>query len=295
MPTLSDSLAAVVKSAGIITIGTIVGRIFGLFGEIIIARELEPELYGEVALAYTVVTMSGSLLVFGINEGVTRLASSETDTEDQWAVIQAGLISVFITSIIGIVSIVVLRTTISDLMSQPELDQYLLVFLPYLMLFPLSRIVIAILRSQERASIMILSREAVGRASAIGLLFLFLYLGEQLAAATIYWSTIPAAIVFMGGYFAVQQVDAPLTSPPSRGDFEQIWRFSLPLAISSTIFLVLSRLDILMIGYFLESSEVGNYRAIQPFQQIVTIVMGSFSFLFLPLATSIMKIIEWMN
>jgi O-antigen/teichoic acid export membrane protein len=49
--------------------------------------------------------------------------------------------------------------------------------------------------------------------------------------------------------------------------------------------MLLSTLDVLMIGVFATSSEVGFYRAIQPLRQSTTFVLSAFSFAFLPLAT----------
>jgi O-antigen/teichoic acid export membrane protein len=40
-----------------------------------------------------------------------------------------------------------------------------------------------------------------------------------------------------------------------------------------------------MIGYFLESEFVGYYRSIQPLREATTFIIGSFSFIYMPLAT----------
>jgi len=72
---------------------------------------------------------------------------------------------------------------------------------------------------------------------------------------------------------------------PDAATVRELWSFSWPLAIGSSFFLLLSNVDVLMIGYFMEPRSVGFYRAIQPLRQVTVFVLGSFTFLFLPLAT----------
>jgi O-antigen/teichoic acid export membrane protein len=55
--------------------------------------------------------------------------------------------------------------------------------------------------------------------------------------------------------------------------------------VSVSLTVLLTRLDILMLGVYVESASVGYYRSIQPLRQISTFAAGSFGFLFLPLAT----------
>jgi O-antigen/teichoic acid export membrane protein len=48
---------------------------------------------------------------------------------------------------------------------------------------------------------------------------------------------------------------------------------------------LISSVDILMVGFFLEPESVGFYRSVHPLRKITELVLRSFGFLFLPLAT----------
>lgn len=285
MSSISDSLDSLAKSAGIMVIGTIIGRFLGLVGETILIRQLRPSLFGEVSLAYTIVVTLGNVLLLGINEGVTRLASSTENIRTRWEIIQAGsLISAF-SGITGIFIVYIFIGDIAEFMSQPSLVKYLPIFLPYLVLFPLSQIVIAVLRTQERTSAMVATRAIIGRILSIVGLGIALLAGFQIIAAVTLWMMIPFVVLTLGGYLATRGIEIDLTQSIKSKTFHRLWGFSWPLAIGSIVFLLLSQLDVLMIGYFLQSDNVGNYRAIQPLQQAATLFLGSFSFIFLPLAT----------
>lgn len=285
MSSISDSLGSLAKSAGIMVVGTVIGRFLGLVGETILIRQLEPSLFGKISLSYTIVITLGNILLLGMNEGVTRLASSTENMNNQWEIIQTGgLIAVF-SGITGIFTVSVFIDEISKFMSEPSLVSFLPIFLPYLVLFPLSQVVIAALRVQGRTSAMVATRAIIGRILSIVGLGIALLAGFQIIAAVTLWMMIPFVVILLGGYLAIGGIEIDLTRRPKSKTFYRLWGFSWPLAIGSIVFLLLSQLDLLMIGYFLQASDIGNYRSIQPLQQAATLFMGSFSFIFLPLAT----------
>ncbi|WP_276278585.1 oligosaccharide flippase family protein [Haloarcula regularis] len=80
-------------------------------------------------------------------------------------------------------------------------------------------------------------------------------------------------------------IEELIRQPPSTASIRKFLTFSWPLAFSSSFVLLMSQLDILMIGVFLSSREVGLYRAVQPLKEVVLFFLTSFVFLYLPIAT----------
>ncbi|WP_227379080.1 oligosaccharide flippase family protein [Haladaptatus halobius] len=287
MSSVTDSLSALVRSATIVFIGSAFGRVIALIAEAFIARSLMPTTYGQVALAFSIVGAVGSVLLFGIHEGVTRLLSATTDKKKMNHVTQAGYLSVAISGIIGVLIVIIFSKAIAQTMSQPGLALFLVLLSPYLLLYPLSQVSISILRSWGQTKHAILSRAIASRIIGIFSLGILLHFGFDAEAAVIYWLIIPFTIISISTYFINPLIsyNEILTKRPDANVVSKLWSFSWPLAIGSVIFLFLSKLDILMIGYFLSAKEVGYYRSIQPLRQASTFVLASFSFLFLPLAT----------
>lgn len=285
MKDISQSLGSLARSAGLLMIGAVLGRALGLIGETLIARQLQPELYGDLALAYTIVSALGSLLLLGVHEGLTRLGSADQDPHARRDLVIAAVITAALGGTIGIGLVALFAESLAELVSKPEVAQYLLLLSPYLLLFPLSKIVVSVLRVQQRSGITVLTRAVAARIVPLGFLFLAVVTGVGPLIGAIYWLAVPLTIVLLGGTLAFRRMNFETITFPSRKRFRDLWAFSWPIAASSMVFLLLSQLDVLMIGYFLDSIDVGHYRAIQPLKQGATIFIGSFSFLFLPLAT----------
>jgi O-antigen/teichoic acid export membrane protein len=256
-----------------------------LIGETVVARELQPELYGDIALAYTMVATVGNVLLLGIHEGVTRIGSAEENEGARVEVIVAGTLTAAVSGTVGMLLLILFSETLANLFSEPVLRRYLVLVAPFLVLYPLSRIVIAALRVQERSGAMVLTRAFISRAVSLCVLGVAVLLGLDVWIGVSYWLSVPLTIVVVGGLFVFKRLEVSSSERPNRGRFTELWSFSWPLALSSIVFLFLSQLDILMIGAFLDSSDVGYYRAISPLRQSATLFIGAFSFLFLPLAT----------
>jgi O-antigen/teichoic acid export membrane protein len=285
MADISESLGSLARSAGLLMVGAILGRVLGLVGETVIARQLQPELYGKVALAYTIVSALGSLSLLGVHEGLTRLGSADQDPDARRDLVIAAFITVTLGGTVGVGLVTLFAETLAGLVSKPEVAQYLLLLSPFILLYPLSQVVISMLRIQQRSTVTVLTRAVAARIVPLGFLFLAVVAGAGPLIGAAYWLAVPLTIVLLGGILAFRRIEKGTLTLPSQERFHDLWSFSWPIATSSIVFLLLSQVDVLMIGYFLESNDVGYYRAIQPLKQGATIFIGSFSFLFLPLAT----------
>lgn len=76
---------------------------------------------------------------------------------------------------------------------------------------------------------------------------------------------------------------------PLIGSFELHTRamlsFSAPLMISAVVGTVLARTDTLMLGYYLSPTEAGVYNAAFPLSRALPVIVSSFEFIYLPLAS----------
>ncbi len=266
-------------------VGSLFGRSLGLIGETLIVRHLRPEIYGDISFVYTLVAALSNVILLGIHEGLTRLGSAEEEPGERLNIILAGTTIVLISSFLVTVALITVPGVISKFASEPSLDQYIYLVAPFLILYPLSRIAIAVLRIQERTAITVLTKTLLARVVSIGLLVIAIMLGWKEGAGALYWLSVPFTITVVGGFFAITEMEVTKIQLPRPNQYKKLWTFSLPLALSSVVFLFLSQLDILMVGYYLDSKAVGYYRSIQPLRQVTMIFVGSFSFLFLPLAT----------
>jgi len=79
---LGESLRKIVKGAGFVLLGTIIGRAFGYGSRLIIAR-LGASDYGLVALGFAVMSIAATLSMVGIQSGIVRYVSLYKGKEDK--------------------------------------------------------------------------------------------------------------------------------------------------------------------------------------------------------------------
>jgi O-antigen/teichoic acid export membrane protein len=276
-----------VKSAAVILSGSVFGRLLSLLGQVLIVRSLTPTSFGHVALAYTVVSTIGGLALFGIHEGVTRLMSAEQDLDYRRRILRSGYASALVGSLAVATLLYASRVPLGRYLNDKRLPELLVLFLPYLAVYALARVSFGALRAHKRSFAAVVTRDFGPRVGAILLFGLFAYAGEALFGAVVYWVITPTIMALLAGYYLHRELSMRrvLSRLPDRGTTRELWSFSWPLAIGASFFLMLSNVDVLMIGYFMQPQSVGLYRAIQPLRQVTTFVLVAFTFLFLPLAT----------
>lgn len=77
------------------------------------------------------------------------------------------------------------------------------------------------------------------------------------------------------------------TQPAQPVDFSQILSYAWPLSISSVISLIVGQMDILLLGYYGSSSEVGIFRVYVYVVALVGVIKLSFAQIFKPVATEL--------
>jgi O-antigen/teichoic acid export membrane protein len=151
----------------------------------------------------------------------------------------------------------------------------------------LARVSFGALRAHKRSLAATVSRDIGSRIGALLVFGVFVYAGEAFFGAVAYWVMTPLIMFLLAGYFVHTELSLGrvFSRVPDRDVARELWEFSWPLALGASFFLLLSNVDVLMIGYFMDPQSVGLYRAVQPLRQITTFVLVAFTFLFLPIAT----------
>jgi O-antigen/teichoic acid export membrane protein len=75
--------------------------------------------------------------------------------------------------------------------------------------------------------------------------------------------------------FSLRRIDIPA---------REVFAFTIPLLSSDLVYIVMNTSDVVLLGYFRDSAEVGAFRAIWPAAHLNLMVMTSFALLFTPLA-----------
>lgn len=287
MSSALDSLEGLAKSAVVVFVASVIARALGLLGEVLVIRSLTPTAFGIVALAYTAVFTLSRLGLLGIPGAVARLMAAEDRVADQRAVLRSSYAIALGSGATLAVAVYLFRGAVAALMETARLSGLLVLFLPFLVAYPAARVSIAALRSRKQSTLAVVARDLGPRTASLGFFVVFVVFGRPFVGAVAYWVALPVVSVTLAASFLHREL--PLGSLIDRRTdgwkVREVWSFSWPLAVGSSLVILMSNLDVLMVGYFLRSDAVGFYRSIQPLRQVTQFVLQSFRFLFLPMAT----------
>lgn len=278
-----SNLSKLLSSAVLVFVGTLLSSSTTLLERVIVGRLLSPSAYGEFNVALSVFTLSATLGVAGFAQGVPRYMARFDDIRDVRGAWLTGLvITVGISTVIAGGLALGSPVVVPRLFDSVEATTLFLLFVGSIPLYISFRIGIGAIRGMENTRYKIITQN-------IG------YPGLRLVFVT-GLLLLNVGLVATGlGYLAALVVATFITYLllnrilPLRGAFRLHTRemvvFSAPLVISTIMSTLLTHTDTLMLGYFRPSSEVGIYSAAYPIARGLTLVLGAFGYMYLPVAS----------
>lgn len=278
-----DDLSALLSSAALVFVGQALWSVSKLGERVIIARFLGPSAYGEVSVGLAILSVSTTVAMLGFKQGIPRYMSRvETDRERR-GVWVTGLLVTGVTSLLIAGALFLFRGRVVDLLFERSAAGLLL--LPFVLTIPFSigmKVGIGAIRGLENTIYRTYARDLLFPGVKLTLLVALLAAGV---------GTLAAGVAYLVGTVVACAVAHFLLNRllPLRGAFEtrkrEMLAFSLPLLLSTMLSMLLTRTDTLMLGYFRPSYEVGLYSAAYPVAGGMSLVLSSFGFLYLPLAS----------
>jgi O-antigen/teichoic acid export membrane protein len=278
-----DDVSKLLSSASLVVAGSLIYSVAQLFERIIIARALDPGAYGEVSIGLTIMGISATFALLGFSQGVPRFMSKFENPTDVRGTLATGLLVAAVTTTLVTVILLMNAEFLARTFLDPGTPASLVVLFVLTVPFTvLMRLGIGGIRGQENTRYKIYAENLLYPGLRLGLIFGLLSLGYGLQAAG-YAYLVATAI---SAVFAVYMLHRLF---PLVGDFSlhtrEMLTFSAPLVVSSLLSVIFSQTDTLMIGYFHPSEEVGFYSAAYPLATGLNLVLTSFGFMYLPVAT----------
>ncbi|WP_336331173.1 flippase [Haloarcula sp. CGMCC 1.2071] len=279
----SDDIEAMVSSAALVMVGTVLSSVSGLFERIIIGRTLGPSKYGVISAALAVVTLSATISMFGLTQGIPRYMSRfESASEKRGVWVSGMLVAVTLSAIVTAILLIFSKELSRLVLGGSEATTVFRIIVLTVPLLTILKISIGGIRGEEITIYRTYAQDLLYPISRIGLLSIFLFMGL---------GAVSASFAYTGGALIASILSIFLLNKviPLNGEIE--WRFqeliyySAPLIISMVMSILLTRTDTLMIGYFQTSTDVGLYSAAYPVAAGLQLVLSSFGFLYLPLAS----------
>jgi len=289
---LDVSLRKIAKGAGIVFIGTLIGRAFGYGSRMIIARFLGVSDYGLISLGFAALTMAAALAAIGLPSGVTRYISFYKGKEDKGR-IKGTIISAikmnFPVSIIFALLLFFGAGWISvHVFHDANLTPVLRIFsiaIPFLVLA--QNLLSATVGFQEMRY-QVYTQQIFQEVFKLAGIVALVALGFGVIGAAWGWVLAIVLMPFVAFYFLEKKVFPIFNSKIKAIPVErELFSFSWPLIFVGMAGMVMGFMDTLMLGYFCTSYEVGIYNAALPTAMLIRMPSLALASIFMPVITEL--------
>ena len=288
---LNESLRKIVKGAGFVLIGTLIGRAFGYGSRLIIAR-LGASDYGLVALGFAVMSIAATLSMVGMKQGVIRYVSFYKGKEDKGRIKGTIISALKITLPLSLTVSFILFWYASwisiHVFHDANLTPILRIFsigIPFSVLA--SNLLSATVGFQDMRYA-VYAQYIFQEPLKLAAIVILLLLGFGVLGAAWGWVLAIIAMSFLAFYFLEKNVFPVFkTKVKAISEDKELFAFSLPLLFAGIAGLVMGWTDTLMLGYFSSSADVGIYNAALPTAQLIRAIPGALGVIFFPVVSEL--------
>lgn len=280
----------IAKGGSIVFSGKVLQRGLAFTLHLLLARFLGSGSYGVYSLGRSTINLASKFSSLGLQNGLVRFVSlyqgKEEESKTKGTLISA-LAIVAVISIPASVFIYLFSQQISTyVFNEPQLVRVLhgfsIAFPFYVFVSVVSAGVRGFQKMNDYVSIQL------GR-SFTDLLFVSIafLLGFRIGGAIFGFITSAMVSALLGSYLLIKNFPDLISDLKPTFNLRRLFRFSLPMYLAGFSYLILSRTDIFMLGYFLESSNVGVYRAVVNLTNLVNFALVAFNTAFAPMISDL--------
>jgi O-antigen/teichoic acid export membrane protein len=262
---------------------------------VLTARYFGTEIFGVFSLAVIITGIAATLAGLGISEGIIRFVPFYKARKNERAVdylIRKGLVLTFVTGILCALALYFGGDFIgTTFFHSSELGTYLRATALVPLFLATAGIFLSLLRSYERITRYSLIVNPLQNGAKVALLALFIYVGITTNALVVSYVGSTILVLLIAAYSCKSYLAKAYTSVQVKGKekerlFKELISFSWPFIFIGVIYSIFYWADSLIIGYFMNATDVGIYNAAVTLVSLFAIVPDLFIRLFQPLIVS---------
>jgi O-antigen/teichoic acid export membrane protein len=279
---MSSLIRKIVKGTGSFLSARLIERGLGFLFTIIASRYLGVEAFGVFAYGISIMAVTQKVAEFGLPTTVQRFLSG-SKTEEKNQLYGAILMLTIATPTVGSLSLYVSTPLVAAHFGTNEIAPTLQVLSAALVPAIGFTIVKAVLQAQTQLRGIVISDSAKSILRVCALLVFVTYVPSAESAA---WAVFVAFVcgTILATYFLQDQQLTPNLKNLTRHT-KTVLTYSAPLVIVGLGYSMAQKADRLMIGWLLDAASVGTYTVASKLSIAVTIINGSASSIFKPLAS----------
>jgi len=291
----------VARGAGITILGMFVSRLFGYAIRMVMARSLTTQGFGQIGIVQSLITIITVIGLLGLPTALTRQIAFYRARNDNKNVIQTIHSGLWISLPAAILLVLIIWSTkgwlSTNVFHDITLVSVLALFALVIPFLALEQLMGAILLGFQRVRTYTIIHDIFRFSVTLLLIVIFLKLYQPIpthAALAYLISYIIAGVIYLfscrnhlNGVFRIPNLFNATT--------KKLLTFSWPLVLSSLLWILLPRTDIIMLGFFKNTLTVGLYNAAVPLGELIPIFARAFIPIFIPLFTELISQDRWVE
>ena len=285
-----SSIRSVARGASVFFVGTGINNVQRFLINLLLTRTLGTTLYGVYTYGTTLMAVSSVFTNLGTNQSLLRfIPEYEDDPANQNRIIGLASLTTLVASIVVAAVAFVAAPVITDLtLDNPMMTDVIRLFAIALPFRELGETIGMVFQSIEMQGHQMLTSSvglqvfrlaAIAVAIALGATFIGI-----IAAMVVAW-----VLAFGFGLLLLFSRTSfrPTFGKSSKDELVEFYDFSVPLTLTQAGSVLQSRVDILMVGFFLSGSAVGIYNVAAVLSRFLSMPLTGFSQLFPPIASGL--------
>lgn len=284
------SLLSISRGASMHLVGKVLVNVLQFVLTVVLTRALGSSLYGVYAYANTLVKITIVFTNLGTDNSLLKYVPQyEDDQRKQRLMVGLAYATSFVASFVVAGGMFLLAPTVARLtLGEPLLADVLRLFALMLVFDTMLRVFNSTFRSLELLEYQVvvkqIAKPAVRLVAALGVLSVGAGFYGVMA------SLVAASLLVLGLAVAIflTRIDLRPSLDPrgaSRREVVEYYDFSIPLMLKDAGSILRSRVDILMVGFFLSSTAVGIYNVSMLVARMTGLALSAFNQLFPPVAS----------
>jgi len=287
MSEINMRLQKIARGAGITIIGTAISLVMGFVSRALIARGVSLSDYGLFNLTITILTLIITVAALGIPHAMPRqipyyLTKKREKLPD---LISTATFIILMSGLLTAGTLFIFSGVISEVFTDPGVSWTLKIIAtsaPFTLLTSyLISSTLGLGRVRERFYYQQILKPALWLVG-VGILSLS---GLTLRSLLYLW-VVSNVLVFLILFFDVRRLRVIKIKPSLNPKVAKgLIFFSLPLMLSGILWTFMTKMDTLMVGHYLPSSDVGLYNAAVPLASLLPFMLTAINTLYVPMAT----------
>jgi len=289
---ISESLKKMARGTSIFFAGTIAGMALSLIARVILVRYITQSEYGIYTLALALATIFSLIASLGLPQGATRYIAYYRG-RNELSNIRGIVFSSLWFSLTASILLSLILFFLSDILANkifdaPELSTPLKIFSVIIPFLVLNGIFTTIFRGFDRVDVKVYFQDIIKGVLFPIFLALVIILGSSFLGV-IYAYSVSVVVTFVAySIYTMKRSPLPkerLKSSSPTG--KELLLFSLPLLGISMLYVIIQWTDVIMLGYFKTSTDVGLYNGALPLVQLILIPLTSLAFIYVPVVSQL--------